>query len=124
MNTPSLPGQILNPTKVPPRQIAWILAGALTDPLTLLNGGGLSHLGKQAGPLTGAAAHGSAAPAAFQILKEAFGSAMQEVFLLGMAVLLVSLAIAWHLKEIPLRTSNQTLEGGGSSSLADGGLAG
>ena len=98
------------------------LTGALSDPLTLLNAGGLSNMkppsGAVASPLPGTG------QSSFEILRQAFGSAMQEVYLLATLLLLVSLAIAYYLKEIPLRKSNQTGEAADTSPPMDAGIAG
>jgi len=77
----------------------------LADPLTLLNGGGLSRF--HADPVGLPSAAPPVNEVALAVLKQAFGSAMQELFLLGAALLVVSLWAAFHLKEVPLRTSNQ-----------------
>jgi len=98
------------------------LTSALSHPLTLLNAGGLSNMkppsGAVASPLPGTG------QSSFEILRQAFGSAMQEVYLLATLLLLVSLAIAYYLKEIPLRKSNQTGEAADTSPPMDAGIAG
>jgi EmrB/QacA subfamily drug resistance transporter len=103
------------------RKSAAGLTEALSDPQTLMNAGGLSNL--QPEPGRASPAMPAAAEASFQILRQAFGAAMRELFLFGTALLLVSLAIAYYLKEIPLRKSNLTVEESSSSALAKGGLA-
>ena len=104
------------------RNSAAELTDALSDPMTLLNAGGLSNVQPESGVVPPALPR--TAQASFEILRQAFGAAMQELFLFGTALLLVSLAIAYYLKEIPLRKSNLPAEKTGSSSLMDGGLAG
>lgn len=102
------------------RSSASELTNALSDPMTLLNSGGLSNMKPES--VTATSSLQSAGQASFEILRQAFGAAMQELYLFGTALLLVALAIAYYLKEIPLRKSNLPTEKTGPSSLLDGGL--
>jgi EmrB/QacA subfamily drug resistance transporter len=77
----------------------------LSDPLALLNGGGLSRLHQE--PAAWPSGPAALSETALAVLKQAFNSSMRELFLLGAALLAVSLWVALYLKEIPLRTTHQ-----------------
>ena len=93
------------------------LKAALNDPLTILNGGGLSELKTDA--VAAAPGLPNSTPASFEILKQAFGASMNEIFLFGSIILMLALGIAYYLKEIPLRTSHMSPEETVAASIKD-----
>jgi hypothetical protein len=87
----------------------------LSDPLSLLNSGGLTQVRDGSTTPDGSGLHAWLPPESFNVLRQGFAQSMHELYLMGIAMLLVSVAICYFLPEVPLRTTLDDPEQGEQS---------
>jgi EmrB/QacA subfamily drug resistance transporter len=93
-------------------QESGVLQQLLRDPLSLLNSGGLTQARDGAAPAASASIHSLLPPESFGVLRHGFAESMHELYLTGIAMLLLSVLICYFLPEVPLRTTVSDGESG------------